>query len=92
MTENLETTVISAGTQSSLAGQLQPDAARDMARERRLLSCMQHVLTRSLSFFKQALVVFQTQIPGAKNGFLGVLRSEFTCVRTSNHGLLTLSE
>jgi hypothetical protein len=45
MTENSATTAISAGTQSSPVGQLQPDAARDMVRERKPLSCMQYAFT-----------------------------------------------
>ena len=44
MTENSATTVTSVGTQNSPAGQLQPDAAREV-RERKLLSCMQNVFT-----------------------------------------------
>jgi hypothetical protein len=71
MTENSATTVTSAGTQSSPAGQLQPDAARDMVRERNRLMHAKRI--------HMIIVILQAGVggvsdsePGAKNEFLGV--------------------
>jgi hypothetical protein len=72
MTENSATTVTSVGTQSSLVGQPQPDAAREV-RGRRLLSRMQHVFHMIIVIYPAGVGGVSDSEPGAKNGFLGVL-------------------
>jgi len=72
MTENSATTAISAGTQSSPVGQLQPDAARDMVRERRpLMDALRIHMIIVIVIYQAGVGGVSDSEPGAKNGFLG---------------------